>query len=70
VDFVLDEAKPLLIAMNLGSSGRLRFVGSVLDTDGQSYRGPADLLEAAQAERTSGYTKESRIYLIRRIEVT
>jgi hypothetical protein len=69
VDFVLDETKPLLIAINLGSSGRLRFV-NVPATDGQSYRGPLNLLEAAQPTRTSGYSLENRIHLIRRIEVS
>ena len=69
VSFALDEAKPVLIAINIGSTGHLPFVGTVLATDGQSYRGPSGVLEAAQADRTSGYVMENRIHLIRRIEV-
>jgi hypothetical protein len=70
VDFALDETKPVLIAMNLGGVGNVPFVSNVLAADGQSYRGPSGTLEAAQPNRTSGYAKEARIYLVRRIEVS
>jgi hypothetical protein len=70
VDFAVDETKPVLIAINIGSSGRIRFRPGVLDSEAQSYRGPTGLLEAAQPGRTSGYIKEGRVHLIRRIEVS
>jgi hypothetical protein len=71
VQFALDETKPLLIAMNIGSAGNIRFVANIAETNAQSYVGQEGLLEAAQPDRSSGtsYRKELRIYLIRRIEV-
>jgi len=69
VVFALDETKALLIAINVGDAGTLPVVNVAL-TDGQSYRGPSGVLEAAQADRTTGYIKENRLHLIRRIEVS
>jgi hypothetical protein len=69
VEFTLDETKPLLIAVNVGTSGAIREVSNVLPLDGRSFVGPPDLFEAGQAIRSPNYQSEDRLYLITRIEV-
>ena len=80
IDYTLDEAKPLLIAFDIGAQGAIpRTAMAVPTSDASAYIGPPPPLpqqpvyEAALADpdgdRQSGYNQQTRIYLIERIAV-
>lgn len=67
VAYVLDRTQPLLVAFDLGAPGHVRHVANVPGVDARAFIGNQH--QAAVAIRQPGFSLESRIYLVVRIEV-
>lgn len=72
VAYQLDHTKPLLVAFDVGTAGRVRFESNVDPLQATAFVGPSanpDVFEAGIGDRQPGYVTDARIYLVQRIEV-
>jgi hypothetical protein len=69
IEYVLDNAAPLLLAFEIGSPGNVHERSPISATEATAFVSPINVFEASQPTRSPGYNVETRIYLVQRIDV-